>query len=932
MILIGISTQHLISCSMNRMKISITHYFLLLWSYTGSYATPENADIEVSINALRSIFYSSFWTAEVKSREIIINGKVTTLNEEFKTGIPRTEYLKKTTNIVEYTFKVSKIMYTTLKCKFSDLITSALYFFFDCIVTCKNLNSIDSQKLCVHDTVRHFVGLKRNFAKMTYDLMNFMKISPNLKSTDHALLKFLMSVNVFFNYVNFNIHQQPDNEYFTANFDAKLSITRIINLGERFRCKHCYDPNYFAFNEEIKRGIENASNNGNGFSEAIVALFRPTAQELNNAYETIDLKRTTGLEMAEYDDEMYDLEHSLLEEIFDTGHDACFRNVTVKWDRAPGKWALLTAVHREVATSGDLGAVFAYQVLLIETMKDFFYLRFVRLYGSTNAKHEYYESLAEFETFVGNTVPGNYPTALYGSMVQLRNAIRADLSSETGFASGDDHDDDDDDDHAATSDHRGGTRYRPLSVDTVNRLTDSPVVGDYGDCHAVEKYSSTIDFVNRVRQSGGGRSFDRFREVFALLAYQWNTLDEYRLVMVPRGDPAAMRQPRDETTCRDSRLLRHDLLAFQSLMNTAYRMADDYCARNDPSIVESIEHLRASAVLAHKTYARLEPAFGRVLWPLAVGLRAARPKQGGLDRHAALRLKQIAQWAANALEYLETATAVCAGSVGLSGLETFAAGEKSQNSPPNLYRTIRQYWQCRKLTTDRIADRTADQYDIDAALLDIYTAEIQSFVPSAAEFDFGSSSTLLVLWDGDLVPVAADLVGRDVVADHQLFVRYVLTAIKRAVAHAFSVMRRVLRAVFVEPAAADSELQLLNVAVAEFGALRRLRFPKAVAAYVCPVFDRFAATLQSAHRSRQRPLEPRPATDSLVDACLDDLRRLIDLFGGAVTDVSEQPVPLTVQQIQQSFRHDVRRFKRMFAFIERVKILPDDVGLSTVFY
>lgn len=193
----------------------------------------------------------------------------------------------------------------------------------------------------------------------------------------------------------------------------------MINLVERFRCKHCYIENYYGnlislINNKITCSKLNDTPNN--------SIFRLINKSINNLKKLHD-DPSYLINDIPFSVNKYDQKYMLFEDIFKINIGPLFiiSNLIVKWKNAT-KWPTLGNVLEEVKSTNSLQNIFEYQVLLIEVIKRFFYIKYMKkeLISSTV---DIEKSLDEFDAFINEMIPKNYPINIYDPIKKFRNSL-----------------------------------------------------------------------------------------------------------------------------------------------------------------------------------------------------------------------------------------------------------------------------------------------------------------------------------------------------------------------------------------------------------------------------------------------------------------------------------------------------------------------------
>lgn len=152
------------------------------------------------LSLLNSMSLKSSWRDYTSKQSIIVGNSIVPLSAVINEIYPGQDifinYKTKKKQLSMLQIKSAKALYTALKCEFSSVIVNTLSYYINCYTICKNMNL----KGCRTEIIKHLVRAKKYFNYMIYNLINFIKISLNLKLTDHSLFYTLHAMNLFLNY------------------------------------------------------------------------------------------------------------------------------------------------------------------------------------------------------------------------------------------------------------------------------------------------------------------------------------------------------------------------------------------------------------------------------------------------------------------------------------------------------------------------------------------------------------------------------------------------------------------------------------------------------------------------------------------------------------------------------------------------------------
>lgn len=457
-----------------------------------------------------------FWNNYILSEQIIIGNKLQTIDknklfESVSTLSIDENNFEEINTFNETMLQVSKTVYTALQCKYSDLIISTYTYFFDCENACDKLTTRKKEQ-CVASIIKTAYTFKKYIVKMIIDLMQFKNIHPNLGSSDPTLLKSLISINLFLKqhaqkYVT-EYESDKVSEKESYDINIKIVLSKMINLIERFSCKHCYIQDAYKFDKHLKEKIKDLDSKNEDMYEIIHAFLKKTTEEkkLDTFFKLVSIDYEGDIKIL--DDiilyNIYDPNYLLLEDIFSIKNKySFFPFLEVKWQDS-NDWDELQNVYDKVKNTDDIKIIFDYQILLIEVIKYIFHIKFINIhlnnYQDTNTKQV--ELLYEFDKFIDKVVPNNYPTNLYSPIITLRNLLYIDIHL---------------------------TDKKILTNDTLILLIKSPVIKTWGKSIKINESIDEIVMSEFLKDILELKFFDHFIQIFELLSYESNTLGDYYL-------------------------------------------------------------------------------------------------------------------------------------------------------------------------------------------------------------------------------------------------------------------------------------------------------------------------------------------------------------------------------------------------------------------
>lgn len=462
---------------------------------------------------MEKLLKNSFWNKHILSEQIIIDSELKAIDKNKLFESVSTLSIDENNFEEIYTFnetilQVSKTVYTALQCKYSDLIISTFTSLFDCANTCDKLITRKKEQ-CVASIIKTTYTLKKYIVKMIIDLMQFKKIHPNLGSFDLTLLKSLISINLFLNqhaqkYVT-EYESDKVSEKESYDINIKIVLSKIINLIERFSCKHCYIQDGYKFDKHLKENIKDLDSKNEDIYEMIHVFLKTTEEKkLDIFFKFVSINYEGDIKILDILYNIYDPNYLILEDIFSIKNKySFFPFLEVKWQNS-NDWYELQNVYDKVKNTDDIKIIFDYQILLIEVIKYIFHVKFINIhlknYQDTNTKQV--DLLYEFDKFIDKIIPNNYPTNLYSPIITLRNLLYIDI-------------------------HLNDEKI--LTNDTLLLLVKTPVIKTWGESIKINEPIDEIVMSEFLKDILELKFFDHFIQIFELLSYESNTLGDYYL-------------------------------------------------------------------------------------------------------------------------------------------------------------------------------------------------------------------------------------------------------------------------------------------------------------------------------------------------------------------------------------------------------------------
>lgn len=557
------------------------------------------------LQVLELIFRNEIWKNDVSFTKIIYKGRVTslkdyriyTLRSQFELEAKKLFFNKvdkiefenfmkiystqirengenlKTLHInaISVLFEASKLMYLSLKCKYSDLIVESLRVFSEILLACQTIQQLNERHTCETVTITHFTAKKNYFEKMLYNILITINTFPNLKFDDQMLLKALISVHLFLQYYS-KTNDIPKSEFFYVK-----TITQMISSVERFRCQKCYVLNYF--NPEHYKIREQITTKD--YNYHINEIFSPTFKTLSFYSNKIDI---LSMESILYEEGMYEINYLTIGYIFDFEEYSSLCTMVIK-KRNMKQEMKLYEIFQNVIKSYDIKTLFEYQILIIDVITDLFTMQFLHFNNPINCSKEitcsmeFLRLLPIFNNFIHTVLPDNFSRNSINEMKEISNNITRDI--ETYYNS----------EYSITK--------NILTEDTVNKLKVKVIVNNKQSQVFVKQLSIAKLIQNIINH----KHFKSFTQFFKLFLSEPNTLDFYQLYML-EYDKQKKNINYTDSCCFLMSKLRKSLFLLQILTSKKY--TENFDLKNvinpDFAILTAIDSLNTSLAFLHKTY------------------------------------------------------------------------------------------------------------------------------------------------------------------------------------------------------------------------------------------------------------------------------------------------------------------------------------------
>lgn len=565
------------------MKLLILYTVICLCCSSVS-AMINTDDFHALVGSIRRFYKQTFWIDNFIDQKILNENEIVIISDTLK-EIYDTDIFKLEINVV---LRASKLLYTAQQCKYSNLIIHALRIFFKSISSCQklpvgNLKNNDEQlsntiKISsFNKIIERIIELKKYTTKFIFNIYHLMNLSPTLKYTDHTLIKSLLSINLYLERMKIHIDQYMQGDDENESIDVKKVIAQMINLVERFRCKHCYIEDYDYDLKSLENKIICVEIDDTDYNN-IHRLIDHTLENLNTFHEDTSLYAILDYKL--FSENLYDQKYMLLEDIFNISIDESFiiPGLIVEWKNAI-QWPTLSNVFNEVKSTYNLQNIFEYQVLLIEVIKSVFYIKYMNPELVTS-KTDIEELLNEFDEFINKMIPKNYPTNMYYLIIQFRNSLYNLILTKPESTS--------------VLSIFSIRQLRKVFINTTDVLSENFETSKKN----INKTIKNLPMSELVLRITGLDNFFIFFTIFEELSYESDTLSNYNLQTVNDLEAIENNDNLTNSICKQFSLLREKLLLFQMLIigfqyvsNTQENIYHIYLKRAKEFIFEIIMHL-----------------------------------------------------------------------------------------------------------------------------------------------------------------------------------------------------------------------------------------------------------------------------------------------------------------------------------------------------
>lgn len=721
-------------------------YIILLVYCSVAEAFKSTFTNEERITAIKVFYKNSFWKKEILSRHTIIIDnelKIVDYDQLFKSisnlssNDNNYEEIEKFNNIL---FQISNAMYMALKCKFSELIISTYNYFFDCVNSCNGLTTLTEDKKdnskfgkkgqCITSVIKIVSTFKIYIVKMIIDLMQFKKISPNLNSTDHTLLKSLISINLFLYHTKAYItkyesdmvlkikgHGINDKSDTNSEINIKIVLAQVINLVERYSCKYCYVHSAYVFNKDLDEKIKDLATKSENIYKEIHNFLKNTKENNFKPFLTsVSIKYEDDITIPkETKFKIYDPEYLLFHDIFRIKKNfPFFPTLKVKWNNTDD-WEELQNVYDKVKNTDDIRIIFDYQILLIEVIKYIFYIKFINVHLKNHKgdNTEEIKLLNVFDKFIDKIVPNNYPTNVYSPIIALKNALYYDV-------------------HLVKP-----TNGKIFSDNTVKLLVKTPVIKSWGESDKIYKTIDKIDMSEFLENILKLEFLVHFILIFELFSYESNTLGDYYLYRGHNNEK--IEYSSHGIVCNQSfEQLRYNFVTFQIWLDINLQVSNKVVLKvrksSDISIKNTIGNIHSNILWFYKTFLNNDQ-LNQIFLPLIINF-SKMDNDASTDNFLILRQNMIL--ALNSLEYYEINNCV---------LLTFNRDILREVKGEELYsvqfsKLLVEY---RNILLESISERTKT-YKVNENQKAIYSTRVKELIPKASHI-YGSD-IINFIWDG----------------------------------------------------------------------------------------------------------------------------------------------------------------------------------------
>lgn len=317
----------------------------------------------------------SFFTVDssiirlIQYREILENGKIVSIK-----NILNNDTINDT-NTALLISNYSNTVYTTLKCKYADVIVDLLQTFFEFYEYGRKVLKIDNTPHVINllaSVTENFYNIKSPIAKIIDNLFSYFDEYPELRTSDPSLLMSLLTIQFFL----YNRKKDPLIIYNNDIMPPKMkkddinktlenlkirnaSIVQMIGLVEKFRHKRCVVYNPYKKTEEIRQQcMSNEMINEKIFKK----ILNPTLDLINS------LINNGSDNYKNINNEIYDPENLFFENII-TERFEYIKNIKVLWDN---KELDLQSVYEIVRCNYNIKNVLKFQSIVVNLIADIF--------------------------------------------------------------------------------------------------------------------------------------------------------------------------------------------------------------------------------------------------------------------------------------------------------------------------------------------------------------------------------------------------------------------------------------------------------------------------------------------------------------------------------------------------------------------------------
>lgn len=793
------------------------------------YETLSANDTAFLIYQIKRISSDQFWKDNFMTQEIIIDNKRVLLERALKV-ITNFDYAKYTgtyyDNITQLNeldaFKASKALYTAQKCKYSNLVIDVLRTFFESISLCQKLIIIENSRKNVqlsnkinkslNQIIKRIVDLKKYIVKFIFNINILMTLTPTLRSTDHTLTKSLLSINVCLHHIKcYIVQHNNDASGISSKIDVQKLIAQMINMVERFRCKYCYIRDYYYNSAGLgKKNIYDSLLDDINCN-SVDSLVKNTLQGLNIYFDDMTLFKHFLVSDTVFDEEMYDPKHILLENIFEMVEYSFIPTLFVRWKNSTD-WLPLIEVYNDVSKSYDLQTMYEYQVFLVEVIKNIFYIKVVnkKIVSFDNIR----EILVEFDEFMVQFIPKNYPTDLYDEMKKLRNSLYNDLQSTESLP--------------ALSNYSIELLYNISIITTLDKDSMPREI----QLMSMNKLSMR-EFMDEIAAL---YKFKIFIDTFEELSYESNSLEDYSL-QPEINNIKIIEQNNNEKICYNLSLLRKNLTLFQTLILGFQHARIDFRNVDGSNIIwEAQTYVFDCVMHLYKTYINHQK-IRQIVLPLAIRFNYARKNKNDFKM-----LSQVTFLNVNIIEHFELNNCLS---------PEYSLNVKWYNKKKN-HKTMNflelgnvelheLFWNDRKSIMSIIKSHSGDYYMENEKKRNLHALAVNKFVPNLYLNDYFTreSYPALFLWDGSMKSIETVLnsVPRDII-DHQYLVRHQCCLIKWVISRVFTHFLDAIRIYFPEKNK-KAHLNDINTTLDYLTQFEELPFPKFIKIHLRDMFAIF---------------------------------------------------------------------------------------------